>query len=232
MWTLGIENNFYKSQEWKKLLEVLKMERVNQQDGHLYCEHCGKPILKKYDAIAHHVIELTEDNVNDTSISLNSDNIMFVHHHCHNEIHNRFSYHRKQVFVVFGSPFSGKMDYVKEAASQNDIICDIDNIYECISINKRFCKPQTIKSCVFDIKDFIIEMIRLRKGKWSNAYIVSALPSRQQRERLVNLVNAREIFIDTNKEECINRCIEYFGSKERAAEYLNYIEEWFEDYSE
>lgn len=228
MWTLGTENNFYKSKEWKKLIEYLKLKRVNEE-GELICEHCKKPIVKKYDCTVHHVIELTEENVNDTNISLNEDNLMLVHFKCHNEIHNRFGYSRKQVYIVYGSPFSGKMDYVRSSAGQDDLICDIDSIYQCVSINNRYNKSNKLKSNVFAIKDFIIDMIKVRQGKWNNAFIVATLPSRQQRERLCNLVNARLVFINTSKEDCIRRCIEQTNNNK---EYIDYIEEWFEEFQE
>ncbi len=232
MWTLGIENNFYKSKEWKKFVELLKLKRTNPQDGLIYCEHCGKPILKKYDLIAHHVIELTEENVNDTSISLNEDNIKLVCFDSHNQIHERFGYNRKQVFLVYGSPFAGKADYVKSVAGRDDIVCDIDTIYQMLSVNDRYDKSNCIKSNAFAVRDCIIEMIRLRRGLWKNAYIIAGVASKAQRERLVNQVNAREVFIDSNKETCIKNCINYFGSKERAVEYINYINDWFDDYQE
>lgn len=75
MYTL---DNFYKSKQWQKLLEVIKLERVNE-DGQLICWHCGKPITDKYDAIGHHTIFLTEENVNNSEISLNPELIQMVH---------------------------------------------------------------------------------------------------------------------------------------------------------
>jgi len=232
IWTLGPENNFYKSAEWRKLIEVLKLKRANPQDGIVYCEHCGKPILRKYDLIAHHVIELTEENVNDTSISLNEDNIQLVCFDCHNRIHERFNYARKQVYIVYGAPFAGKTSYIKEVAGADDIICEIDRIYQCISINSRYNKSNKLKSNVFDIRDLILEQIRLRRGKWNNAYVIAGLPSKGERERLINKLNAREVFIDTDKDTCITRALEQFGSKEKASVYLGYIDDWFDDYIE
>lgn len=55
--------DFYRQSRWIKLRKVLKNERVNAE-GLLLCEHCGKPILKDYDAILHHKIELTPQNAN------------------------------------------------------------------------------------------------------------------------------------------------------------------------
>ena len=82
-------SRFYKSPEWEGLIKLLKIERVGN-DGLLRCEHCGEPITRAYDCIAHHIKQLTPDNVDDYSISLNPDNIMLVHHKCHNAIHARF----------------------------------------------------------------------------------------------------------------------------------------------
>lgn len=104
MFTLS---NFYKSKEWQDLLEVLKLERVNS-NGELLCEHCHKPITKAYDCIGHHEIELTESNVNDYNVSLNKDNIMFIHHKCHNITHERFGCLKQKVYIIYGSPCSGK----------------------------------------------------------------------------------------------------------------------------
>ena len=71
--------SFYRSQEWVRLTHIIRHERTGD-DGLLLCEHCGKPIVKAYDAICHHVIGLNESNVHDASIALNPDNIQVVHH--------------------------------------------------------------------------------------------------------------------------------------------------------
>lgn len=101
-------NSFYKSKKWTDLLEQIKLERVNS-NSELLCEHCHKPITRAYDCIGHHDKELTEANVNDYNISLNKDNIKFIYFKCHNIIHERFGYEKpKKVYIVYGSPCSGK----------------------------------------------------------------------------------------------------------------------------
>ena len=70
--------NFYQSKDWIKLMAVIRMDRVNS-DGQIICEHCGKPIVHKYDCIGHHIIELNESNVNDADIAMNPLNINIVH---------------------------------------------------------------------------------------------------------------------------------------------------------
>lgn len=38
----------------------------------------------------HHIIELTPDNINNPSISLNPRNLMLLCNDCHNKLHHRF----------------------------------------------------------------------------------------------------------------------------------------------
>lgn len=200
-------------------MQVIRLERLNN-DGFIICEHCGKPIVRKYDCIGHHVIELTEENYQNAEISLNPDNIMLVHHKCHNKIHDRLGLSRvKQVFLVYGSPLSGKSTWVKDNMTCGDIVVDIINIWRCISNNNG--KPNRLKSNVFGIRDELIRMVRMRQGKWLNAYIVGGYPLISERERLIKSLGAREIFIDTPKEICLARAND---------EQIQYVEDWWTRY--
>lgn len=100
-------STFYQSKEWVKFTHVIRNERVNDE-GFIICEYCGNAILQSYDCICHHKEYLTEDNVNDASIAFNPDNIMLVHHKCHNIIHNKLGYSKRGIYIVYGSPLSGK----------------------------------------------------------------------------------------------------------------------------
>ena len=218
-------DNFYKSDKWRNLIDILRNER--EQDGILYCEHCGKPIVKKYDCIGHHKIELTNANVNDYEVSLNPENIMLIHHKCHNIIHERFGYERpKQVYIVYGPPCSGKSSYVCDVAGCDDIILDIDSIWEMISNNDRYVKRDRLKENVFGIRDCILDQIRMRVGKWKNAYIIGGYPMKMDRTRLEQRLGASSIFIFEDKEVCLERA----RMSERHG-WDKYIEEWFERYS-
>ena len=224
-------DNFYKSKAWENFREIIINERQDEH-GFNICTVCGKPILNKYDLIVHHKIELTNDNVNDYSISLNPDNVECVHFDCHNKIHKRYGYGSggyvrkpKRVYIVYGSPCSGKSKFVNEAANDNDLIVDMDNIYQMISNNDRYVKSDALKSVAFEIRDSIYNIIKYRSGRWQNAYIITGGARSGDRERLKARVNADElIFIDTPKDECIKR------ASDRPKEWLDYIEQWFESY--
>ena len=105
----AILKSFYASEKWQKFRLAIIAERG------LKCEHCGEVVTRPGELTLHHIIELTPENVHDVNISLNPDNILVVHHDCHNKIHNRFGYKpEKNVYIVYGPPMSGKKTYVKE----------------------------------------------------------------------------------------------------------------------
>lgn len=226
MYTLA---TFYKSKEWEKLIRVLKMERVND-NGELICWHCGKPITRAYDAIGHHTIFLTEDNVNKTEISLNPELIQFVHHKCHNKIHEKLGYTKREIFLVYGSPLSGKTTWVKENMNEGDLLIDIDNIWQCVSGMERYVKPNKLKSVVFGTRDTLMQMVKMRVGRWDNAYIVGGFPLIGERERLCKELGAREIYIESTKEDCLLR-LEASEDARDKTEWKKYIEDWWKRFS-
>ena len=226
---------FYKSKQWEKFRKIIIEERADA-DGFIKCAICGDPILKKYDLIVHHKKELTAETVNDATIALNPNNIECVHFRCHNKIHNRFGYNstsagrniRKRVFIVYGSACAGKSTFVHNNATENDLIVDLDNIWQMISINQRYDKPAPLKSAVFEIRDKLFDIIKYRSGKWHDAYIITGGALQGERERLSQRVGAdRLIFIDTPFDECLKRC-ESRG--DHAEEWRGYVREWFETF--
>lgn len=83
---------FYASKEWQRC----RKEKLLRARG--ICEKCGK---RGYEI--HHVIHLTDENVDDPSISLSLDNLMCLCLKCHNEIHGRGAKLRVRRDVWFDS---------------------------------------------------------------------------------------------------------------------------------
>lgn len=224
---------FYRSKAWEKLIATLKLERLDA-DGNIICAYCGRPIVRKYDCIAHHRIELTDDNVNDPTISLNPDNIDLIHFRCHNQIHQRFGGFCQRVYLVYGSPCSGKTSWVDEVANGDDLILDVDRIWDAVcndgryrKVNGKSGRPHRLKANVFGIRDTLIEQIRIRKGMWRNAYIIGGYPLRTDRDRVCDMLNATPVYISATIDECLER-----ADRERPKEWKEYIRNWFDDYVE
>lgn len=224
--------DFYRSKDWEAFIRLLAAERTNDE-GLILCQHCGKPIIRKYDRIAHHVEHLTLGNVNDANIALNPANIIFVHHRCHNEIHERFGFghprvvRQKKVYVIHGSPCSGKSTYVQGVAGAGDIVLDMDAIWACISPasgDGHAAKDDRLRRNAFRLRDCMLDMIKTRFGEWNNAYIIGGYPLIAERERLGTIYGAELIHIDTPRDVCELR------AKERPKEWARYIEDYWERY--
>lgn len=224
MWSLY---EFYHTKEWEKFREIVIAERMTDE-GLILDEVTGKPITKRYDIILHHKIHLTEENVNDRSISLNPENIQIVSHRTHNLIHEKFGYKRKEIYLIYGSPCSGKSTYLDSVKQRGDLIVDVDRIRQCVSgMNTHEIVP-ALNSIVFGIRDYLMDAVRTRQGKWNRAYIIGGFPLISERERICKQTGAQEIYIESTKEECLRR---YDAKPDgRDKEWKRYIEEWWERY--
>ena len=223
--------NFYRSDPWLNLLDIMKNDPKRMDAmGNIICAHCGKPIVKKYDCIGHHTIELTEENYTDYMISLNPELIQLVHHKCHNIIHDRLGINtQRQVFIVYGSPLSGKSSWVADNMTEGDLVIDMDSIWACVSGCERYVKPNRLKSVVFAVRDNLLESVKYRRGKWLNAYVIGGYPYQAERDRLVDSLGAREIFIDTDRDTCHSRLLACEDSRNKN-EWAKYIDDWWLQY--
>ena len=214
-------DKFYKSKEWETFRARLMMERTT--DEGLICEFCHQPILKPYDCIAHHKVRLDPVNVNDYTVSLNPDNIELIHFKCHNKLHQRYNGFEQRVYLVYGSPCAGKHTFVESVANDDDLIVDIDSIWECVCKADRFHKPNRLKANVFKLRDELIDQVKTRTGMWRNAYIIGTYPLRTERDRLCDLLRAIPVFIEAKKEDCLARA--------KTEVWKDYIEDWFDSYT-
>lgn len=221
-------HSFYTSKEWREFRKMLIAERI-APDGVLYDEYSKKPLLHDYDIILHHKTPLTLQNVNDYTISLNPNNIMIVSIRSHNEIHERFGHWQRKVYYVWGSPCSGKSTFVKNNKGRNDIVIDIDLIWQALTGGEKYDKPDTLKTNVFMTRDTLLQQIKTRAGKWGTAYILSTEARATARNRICNTLGAEQIYIECTKDEALQRL---HNDKERSnyiTQWAEYIEKFFED---
>lgn len=222
-------DTFYQSKQWVRLVAMLRIQRTNEH-GDIICGHCGEPIVKAYDCIGHHIIELDDANVNDAMIALNPDNIMLVHHKCHNRIHHKLEYGYKEIYLVYGSPFSGKTTWVDSVRSEGDLIIDMDSIWKCVSGCDTYVKPYQLNAVVFGVRDYLLDCIKYRRGRWRRAYIIGGYPLISERERLCKELGAREVFIDTDRQTCLHRLDNAQDGRD-IPQWTKYINDWWNKYS-
>lgn len=230
---------FYKSKRWEDFRRVIINART-EPDGFVHCAMCGEPILRKYDMVLDHIQEIDDISANDATIALNPQNVQILHFRCHNKKHHRFSEGhantnystaQRRVIIVYGAPCAGKSTWVQENAEPEDLIVDLDNIWEAITTAPRYTKPAALKAVVFSIRDNLYDQIRMRAGKWRDAYIITGGALAGDRERLAQRIGATDsIYIDIPKEQCIER-LEYRDmTPSQREEWRGYIDEWFRDY--
>ena len=195
------------------------------------CAKCGE-IFEIDELRAHHIIELTLDNIDDVNITLNPDNIEVLCHNCHNIPHRRFGAKvgPKHVYLVYGAPFAGKVDYVNSVATRNDLVVNLDNIHKSICVCGMYDKPDSTKQISFMIRDLLLNEIRTAttRRKWQDAYIIGTYPDRYDREMIEQEYCAELIHIATPKEDCIrNICatVKQFSIREAA---IGWVEGYFQ----
>lgn len=227
-------SDFYTSKEWREFRQIVIADRVNKKDGTIYDEYSGQPILKPYEIILHHKTELTLQNVNDVSISLNPANIMIVTPKSHNEIHNRFGGrirdYQKKVYYVWGAPCSGKSTFVRENMQRGDCCLDIDRLWSALSGQPEYIKPNEIKAVVFNARNAIFDSIRMRAGNWGTAWVIESGALLGDRMRRIETLGAEDIFIDTPKEACLERLAMDERRSAVQPQWIEYINKWFDEY--
>jgi hypothetical protein len=214
-------HQFYCSKAWRDLSFRLKVERGGK------CERTGEVFADMSQLIAHHKIELTEDNVDDPNISLNPNNIEIISFNEHNKEHRRFGY-KQNVYIVYGSPLSGKTTLVRELMSYGDLVLDIDSLWQAVTFQPAYVKPKNVRFNIFKLRDEMLDQIKMRYGGWYDAYIIGGYPDKYERERLAQTLGAELIYCESTKEECLER-LEQSGKPESWREY---IIDWWERYSE
>lgn len=233
---------FYNSQDWSDCKAQVLHERM-KADGSIVCEHCGKPIMKGFNPQAnnnkgaivfHHKVYLNSTNVNDASVSINPDNIAILHWHCHNEVHQRFGYGKsniieKKVYLVTGASCSGKTSFVRERLEENDVVLDIDDIWEMASGLPRYQRPNSLKPIVFKIRDEMRNLISKGAGTWRNAFVIESLPSPVDRKREADrfkAFNVEVITMEASEEQCLDRLRSNPEGRDVKA-YEGYIRDYF-----
>lgn len=232
---------FYKSKKWESFRKVI-IEQRTDADGFVHCCECGKPIVNKYDLIIHHKKELSEANVNDAMIALNPDNVDCLCFKCHNKVHDRWQggnsssgwkKPERHVYIVYGAPCAGKSSWVHDNATQSDLVVDLDDIWQMISINDRYVKPNALKSVVFEVRDKMYDIIKHRSGNWHSAFVITGGALVGDRERLKQRIGATDlVYIDTPKDECLRRLMTRQHDSDQLVLWSDLIDEWFERFQE
>lgn len=193
------------------------------------CSRCGFTALSKEDwgqLIGHHKVELSESNVDNPDIALNPEQIEVICLACHNKEHHRFG-HTKKVYVVWGSPLSGKNTLVRELMQHGDIVLDVDALWQAITMQGLYSKPNNCRFNVFALRDHLMDQIKTRYGQWYTAWVIGGYPDKYARDRLAASLGAELIHCDCTMQECLERR----AVSGKPALWDGYIRDWWDQYA-
>lgn len=108
-----------------------------------------------------------------------------------------------KVYVVHGSPLSGKTSYVKKRIGRNDIVFDYDKIHSALSFRPDHDHNINLMPYVLDIREMILRKLKSEE-KIDNAWIITTKIGWQLRNDLVGL-NPEYIKIESDMETCLER---------------------------
>ena len=211
-------HQFYCSKPWRDLSYNLKIAAGGK------CNRCGEVFVDFSLLIGHHTIELTEDNVDNPEIALNPELIEIICFSCHNVEHRRFG-NKHNVYIVWGSPLSGKTTLVRELMRYGDIVLDMDALWQAITFQPEYIKPNNVRFNIFALRDNLMDQIKTRYGQWYDCYIIGGYPEKYERERVAQTMGAELIYCEATKEECLERRIK----SGKPVAWDEYIISWWND---
>ena len=239
---------FYNSDKWKHCRDVYIQERLLTDGG--MCERCHE----QAGAELHHIEHLSIFNINDTNITLNPDNLMWLCKDCHFAMHKESIMqgfakrkkkkvlnesglwfdengrpHKQEIYIVYGSPASGKSTYVKKNKFDDDMMIDVDRLKQAFGAVGRDDDFSNLLDIVLSVRDYIYKLVAEGKADCRRVWIIGGFPKKKQRQDLQEMFHAKMIFIDRSYDECIaNANADAQRNNKLFQEYI--IRKWFEDY--
>jgi len=226
---------FYNSVQWKRARELY----IKSQ--HYICEDCGGIAC-----VVHHIITITPANINDPEITLGASNLKAVCKDCHADAHagrtklsgisfdeNGNVIKQANVYLVCGSPASGKSTYVAANKTNNDLIVDLD--YICAALmgepDNMYLDNEPILSVALEVRTLLYNIIKARRGKWRKAFVITSIANVTEQKVIANELNAEIILIDTPLEECLKRLRNDQRRVKRVGLFEGLIHKWHREYT-
>ena len=218
-------DKFYTSRAWRRVRDL----KIKESGG--VCARCGRVFTDTSKLIVHHKNHLKKDDYTNPAKAFDDSNLEVICFDCHNKEHDRFKF-TKNVYIVYGAPFSGKKTYVYANKEVDDLVVDMDLLYSALTMEDvGVVKPECLRFNVFKVRDCLIDMIKTRYGNWRNAWIIGGYANQFDLEDLQRKVNATSsIFIQASKETCLERLQACLDGRDKN-KWRIYIERWFDEYT-
>lgn len=240
------KNPFYEDPKW-----LHKRGNILRRDDYLcrQCKRYGKTTPAK---TVHHIYPYGEY----PQYRLTDINLLSLCNECHNGMHDRNNDTmtdkgiywqdkiRKElgiedhdiiegfrVVVVWGSPASGKTSYVKQHMKQDDMVVDLDNIKQAISLQGKSASMSNLMPVALNIRAHIYDLIANREViEADTVWVMAGLPKQSDRDYIKAKLRPNEMkHIDSDIEACIAHAMEDRERIDKETQ-LKIIYKWFEEY--
>ena len=157
----------------------------------------------------------------DVRVWLDDENIEMIDYYPAGE--GKIDDEERNIYLVMGCSCSGKSTYVRSNAKAGDLIFDFDKIHQALTISENHQHNDIIKKYVFEIRDAIYD--KLKRDTNITAWIINSSPLKEVRQKLVEDLKAKVIYVQRDKNECLE-----IAENERPIEWKNYINNYFENF--
>lgn len=238
----------YKDKRW-----LHKREVILKRDEYL-CRECKKYGLSTEAQQVHHIYPCKEyprysmTNINllslcntchDTMHDRNNNTITVKGEHWQNKIRDALGVNdydiidKFKVVIVWGSPASGKTTYVNNHMVQGDMIVDLDNIKQAISLHGKADSLSNLLGVALDIRSHIYDLIDNRQViQAKTVWVIEGLPKQTDRNFIKGKLRPNEMIqIKSCEEECINNAMNDDVRTDKNIQ-VNIIHKYFKDYED
>ena len=238
---------FYSSKAWQKCRAAYIAERI-MIDGGL-CEKCREQPGEEL----HHIKHITLNNITDSDIALNANNLMWLCKDCHFKEHRESIFkqyskkkrilvdgmwfdndgmpHKQEVKIVYGSPASGKSTYVRNHKDEYDMVVDTGEILETIGMCDKSNSSSNLLNIAIGIREYLYTQIENKEVDCKTVWVIASLPNKKDRTELAERLGAELIFISADYETCIRHAEQDVKREDKELQRI-IIEKWFENYQE
>ena len=234
--------SFYDSQAWRKTREAYL------QSKHYICEDCGGAA-----SVVHHIAYIKPWNVNDPNITLNWDNLKAVCIDCHAKEHSQDLKQRSggarlngiafdeegnvikqsNVFLLCGSPASGKTTYVTEHKSSRDLVIDLDYICAALAgeAGTIHVDRKPVLSVALEVRELLYQIVAERRGKWERAFVITTIADVREMQAVADELRAEIVLMKATLPECLERIKNDPSRANNKVLHAKLATEWFEKYN-
>ena len=224
---------FYNSDKWKHCRDVYIQERLLTDGG--MCERCHE----QAGAELHHIEHLSRHLLcGKARFAMHKESIMqgFAKRKKKKVLNESGLWfdengrpHKQEIYIVYGSPASGKSTYVKKNKFDDDMMIDVDRLKQAFGAVGRDDDFSNLLDIVLSVRDYIYKLVAEGKADCRRVWIIGGFPKKKQRQDLQEMFHAKMIFIDRSYDECIaNANADAQRNNKLFQEYI--IRKWFEDY--